>query len=182
MAVLAIKKKGGGGGGGKEHLAKLDAESLGIERNLNLLILLLTWSWATESRGTSLPNGNKRWEQPSWWGNSSLGMKLSVSKQRKGQIEEPLIEWSSPNMRFDWIKEMGHHDGFRIETTTMPLCRRIKGTTTPSALMSISQELLWSLPIQTHSAPCARRIYNRSLCYTCIYLLFRTNYRPINPV
>lgn len=93
---------------------KLDAESLGIEPDVNLLMLLSTCSWDTDS--ISLANGNKRWEQPSWWGNSSLGMKLSVSKQRKGQIEEPLIEWSGLNMTSDWTKELGHHDGFRIET------------------------------------------------------------------
>lgn len=98
----------------KKRLPPLQAKSLEIKPYLNLLLFLSNWK-----RGIgalileSLPNGIKRWEQPSWWGNPSLGMKLSVSKQRMGQIEDPLIEWSSPNMRSDWIKESGHHDGFR---------------------------------------------------------------------
>ena len=128
----------------------------------------------------SLPNGNERWKQQRWWRNSSLGMKLPVSKQRMGQIEDPLIEWSSPSLSSDWSKELGHHDGFEIETNTM-LLRRIKGSTTAPELMTINWELILSLPIQIRSASSAWRAYNRSLCCTCIYLLLRTKYRPINP-
>ena len=153
---------------------RLGAESVEIEPNVNLLMLLLTSKGGIGALTPKLPTRTKRLE------NSSLGMKLPVSKQRMGQIEEPLIEWSSPNMRSDWSKELGHHDGFRIATTTMPL-RRIKGRTTPSAIMFINQKLLWYLPTRTHFPLGARRAYNRLLCCTCIYLLFCTKYHPINP-
>lgn len=94
-------------------------------------------------------------------------MKLSVSKQRMGQIEDPLIEWSSLNTRSDWSKEPGHHVMFRIETTTM-LCRRIKGTTTPSTLIAMSRSYSGLFLHELISPGAPTIIHFAAFVYTCI--------------